>query len=87
MRWYVFFNEVKKGRWHPDKILVSWDVSVYYVGQKVALASFLLSLKHPGHDPGVGAFLLRLGAGLGCGASCRQVQVLGSDVSFSVYKS
>ena len=51
---YAFFDEVKKGRWHPNKILVSSDVGVYQVGQEVAVASFFLSLKDPGHGPGVG---------------------------------
>ena len=49
----AFFNEVKKGWGHTDKILVAWDVSLYEVGQEVAVASLFLSLKHPGHDPGV----------------------------------
>ena len=50
---YVFLNEVEIGMWHPDKILVSWYVGVYEVGQAVAVASCILSLKDPGHDPGV----------------------------------
>ena len=48
---YAFFDEFKKGRWQPDKILVSWDVSVYLVSQEVAVASFFLSLKDPGYGP------------------------------------
>ena len=35
----AFLDEIKD-RWHPDKIVVSWDVCVYEVGQEVALASF-----------------------------------------------
>ena len=26
---YVFFNEVKNFKGHPDKILVTWDISLY----------------------------------------------------------
>ena len=48
----VFLDEVEKGRWHHDKILVSWDVCVYVV-QEVAVASLILSLKDPRQDPGV----------------------------------
>ena len=50
---YPFFDEVKKGRWHPDKIPVSWDVGVYEDGQEVAVVSLFLSLKDLGHDTGV----------------------------------
>ena len=49
----MFFDKVKKGRWQPDKILISWDVGVYEVRQEIALTSLFLSLKYPGHDPGV----------------------------------
>ena len=42
------------GRWHPDKILVSWDVCVSEVSQEVTVESFFLSLKDPGHDAVVG---------------------------------
>ena len=67
---YEFFDEVKIGRWHPEKILVSWDVSVYYVSQEVAVASFFLSLMYPRHDPGVWWLSSSPGAGCGCGVGC-----------------
>ena len=69
----MFFDEVKKARWHPDKILVSWDVGLYEFGQEVVVESFFLSLKDPGHDPGVWWFFLLLGAGWSCCccAGCR----------------
>ena len=57
---HAFLDEVKKGKGHPDNILVSWDVSVYEVSQEVAVASLFLSLKDPGHG-----FLILLGAGWG----------------------
>ena len=47
---YAFFDEVKKCRGCPGKILVSWDVCVYDIGQVVAVALFFLSLKDPGPD-------------------------------------
>ena len=59
----AILDEVDKGRWHPDKILVSWDVSVYEVCQEVAVESLFLSLKDPGMTQGLGGFLLLLGAG------------------------
>ena len=45
----MFLNEVKKGKWHPANILVSWDVCVYEIGQEVAVAPLFLFLKDPGH--------------------------------------
>ena len=64
---------------------------MFEIGQKVAVASSLLSLKNPGRwgPLGFGGFLLLLGAGLGCGcgAGCIcQVVVLGSNVPYSVSK-
>ena len=35
-------------------ILVFWDVSLYEFGQEVVVASLVLSLKYPLHDPGDG---------------------------------
>ena len=78
----MFFDEVKKGSWHPDKILVSWNVGVYEIDQEVAVASF--SFKNQGHDPEVwwlssspkgvaGAVAVVLAVG--------QLVILGSDVS------
>ena len=85
----AFLDDVKKGRWQPDNILVFWDVCVYEVGQEVAVASLFLSLKDPGHDQGLGDFLLLLGL---AGAEAvvvavGQVMVLGSNVSSSVFPS
>ena len=54
MKWYVFvLDQVKKGRWHPNKILVPWDVGVNEVNQEVAVAFLFLSLKVQLHDPDV----------------------------------
>ena len=49
---YAILDEEKR-QVYPDKTLVSWNVSVYQVDQEVAVASFFLSLKDLGHDPGV----------------------------------
>ena len=76
---YAFFDEVKKGRWHAGKILVSWDVCVYEVSQAVAVASFFLSLKDPGHDPWVWWHFSSPVVGLfcGCGAGFKNSGGLG----------
>ena len=57
----MLLDEVDKGRGHPDKILVPWDVCVYEVRQEVAVKSLFLSLGDPGHDPGVGRLSSSLG--------------------------
>ena len=84
----MFLDEVKKGRWHPDKILISWDVCVYEVGKEVALASPFLSLKDPRHDRSWVSFFFSWGL---AGAEAVlvavwQVMVLSSNVS-SVFPS
>ena len=55
---------VKNFSWHPDKILVTWDICLCNVSQEVAVASLFLSLKDPGHDPGL--FLLADGVIIRC---------------------
>ena len=69
----VFLYEVKKGRWHPDKILVPWDVCVNEVCQEVAVAFLVLSLEYAEHDPGIGWLSSSPGSGcgLGCAGGCR----------------
>ena len=47
----VFLVEVKKAGGIRAKILVSWDVCMYEVGQEVTVASLLLSLKDHRLDP------------------------------------
>ena len=61
----MFLDELKKGMGHPDKIVVSWDICVFEVGQEVAVASVFLSMKTPGHDSGVGWLSSSLGDGWG----------------------
>ena len=70
---YAFFDEVEKGSWQLHQFLVSWDACVYVVGQEVVVASLFLSLKYPGHDPGVSLLSPSPGAllGLGCGGDFR----------------
>ena len=84
---YVFFDEVKKGSWQLEKILESWDA-----GQEVAVASFFLCLKYPGHDPRVqwlssSRGLLGPARAVAMVLAVGQVVVLGSDLSSSVCKS
>ena len=71
---YAFFNEVKNYRGDPDKILVTWDISLYSVSQEVPAASLFLSLKDPVHDPWVGWLSSSPrwwgGGGCGKGAGC-----------------
>ena len=74
----------EKAGGHPDKILVSWDVSVYEVSQEVPVASLFLSLKDPGHDPGV--WWLSSSADTVV-VAVGQVMVLSSSVSFFVFPS
>ena len=78
-------NEVKNFSWYPDKILVTRGISLYYVGQGVPTASFLLSLKNPGHDSRVlWLFILLDGGRCGKSAGCMygRCWVLGVDESF-----
>ena len=44
---------------------------MYQVGQEVAMTSFFLSWKDPGHYPGVWWLSSSLGTGCGYGAGCR----------------
>ena len=60
----MFLDQKKRGRGHPHKILVPWDVGVYEVGQGGAVASLFSYFKDPGHDPGLGGCLLLLGVAL-----------------------
>ena len=53
-----FRDEVRKGRWNLDKILVPWDVCVYEVGQEVVS-------EVSKHDPGVSWFSTFYGGWLG----------------------
>ena len=83
---YGFFDEVKKDRWHPDKILLSWDVSVHEFGQEVLFLVFEGSRALP---RGLVAFFLswRLAGAVTVVVAVGKVMVLGSNVSFSVFLS
>ena len=77
------FSSVKKGRWHPNKILVSCQC---VLSQPEGCCKIRLSsLKDPGHDLGVWVafvFSWRLAWAVAVVLAVWQVVIPGSDVSF-----